>query len=365
MISGEGEVIWERQYYLQDHQVRGDVCSSGDGGCLIVCSSVAPSVNVPIVLWIRVDVVGDTLFTGTFSVPGYQTVVSAVAFAPDSGFILGGEISIPNQGSSALLIKLDANGHIEFWRTYRFSVEDDIEDITVLNDGTYVMCGLSDEMTTDPYHGIALRVSSTGDSLWAWSAPRPFIHEDRANKVIPTSDGGFAICRMYDPNLQLLRFGPSNELLWLSDCMFPAVYSYAGWPSVHQDTHGCFVLDVNCFFRDTVVDYPMVGILKTAADPVSVLERGHALLPYDLQLKIYPNPFNSTTTISLNIPSSARRITLTTYNLLGQVVREDRLPAAVEQISYHYDASALASGIYLLRAEAGAFSQTTKLVVMK
>jgi hypothetical protein len=82
-------------------------------------------------------------------------------------------------------------------------------------------------------------------------------------------------------------------------------------------------------------------------------------------LLAYPNPFNSTTTISLNVPLSARRVTLTTYNLLGQVVREDRLPAAVGQMVYHYDASALASGIYLLRAEAGALSQTAKLVVMK
>ena len=80
---------------------------------------------------------------------------------------------------------------------------------------------------------------------------------------------------------------------------------------------------------------------------------------------IFPNPFNSTTTISLNIPLATRHVTLTTFNLLGQVVREDRLPASVGQIVYHYDAAALASGIYLLRAEAGRFSSTQKIVLLR
>jgi hypothetical protein len=88
-------------------------------------------------------------------------------------------------------------------------------------------------------------------------------------------------------------------------------------------------------------------------------------LPDQLAVSIFPNPFNSTTTISLNVPLGARHITLTTFNLLGQVVREDHLPAAVGQMVFHYDASALASGIYLLRVEAGRFLSTQKIMVLR
>ncbi len=79
----------------------------------------------------------------------------------------------------------------------------------------------------------------------------------------------------------------------------------------------------------------------------------------------YPNPFNPTTTINYTIPNRSR-VTLSLYNTLGQKVAQlvngDKDAGAY---SITFDASGMASGVYLYRMETGSFMQTRKLVVLK
>lgn len=66
----------------------------------------------------------------------------------------------------------------------------------------------------------------------------------------------------------------------------------------------------------------------------------------------YPNPFNPTTTISYQL-SSPGRVRLVVYNLLGQEVA--RLVDAEREAGFHqglWDASSLASGLYIYRITA-------------
>jgi glucuronoarabinoxylan endo-1,4-beta-xylanase len=79
----------------------------------------------------------------------------------------------------------------------------------------------------------------------------------------------------------------------------------------------------------------------------------------------YPNPFNPSTTIQYDVPSRTH-VVLMIYNILGQSVAE---LVNAEQNAGHYetrfDASALASGVYLYRLQAGSNVQTRKLIVVK
>ena len=78
----------------------------------------------------------------------------------------------------------------------------------------------------------------------------------------------------------------------------------------------------------------------------------------------YPNPFNPGTTISFALPV-AGNYTLTIYNVNGQVVNEvtGSLEAGVHE--YYWDASRVASGMYLYKLTSGAFSATKKMVLLK
>ena len=91
----------------------------------------------------------------------------------------------------------------------------------------------------------------------------------------------------------------------------------------------------------------------------------HPEIPQELALSVYPNPFNSSTTISLSIPLGVKRVQLKTINILGQVVQSTEQKVNAGHSTVHYDGSDLPTGIYFLQAQAKAFRSVTKLVVLK
>lgn len=88
-------------------------------------------------------------------------------------------------------------------------------------------------------------------------------------------------------------------------------------------------------------------------------------VPSELDVSVFPNPFNSTTTLRLNLPIGARKVTLTVSNILGQQVEHREIEVLAPQIEIQLTADNWPSGIYIARAEALNKSQTTKLVLLK
>ncbi|HCD52485.1 MAG TPA: hypothetical protein DEQ34_08560 [Balneolaceae bacterium] len=80
----------------------------------------------------------------------------------------------------------------------------------------------------------------------------------------------------------------------------------------------------------------------------------------------YPNPFNPSTNIEFKLGMS-NKVTLKIFDVLGRVVaillNEELFSSGVHTINF--DASGLASGVYLFRMEAGGFIQTRKMLLMK
>ncbi|MBL0062868.1 MAG: T9SS type A sorting domain-containing protein [bacterium] len=89
-----------------------------------------------------------------------------------------------------------------------------------------------------------------------------------------------------------------------------------------------------------------------------------SFVPTDFSISAYPNPFNSTLSISLTLPAH-EQVEITLYNLLGrevEVIHRGRLDNAT--LSYTVPPS-LASGIYFLRAATATQTQMQKVVLLK
>ena len=84
----------------------------------------------------------------------------------------------------------------------------------------------------------------------------------------------------------------------------------------------------------------------------------------------YPNPFNPSTTISYILPE-ASEITLSVYNLKGQLVRtlvEGLKPSGLHQVVWDGKDKLnrqAASGVYFIRLQSGKTSKTRKMLLMK
>lgn len=80
----------------------------------------------------------------------------------------------------------------------------------------------------------------------------------------------------------------------------------------------------------------------------------------------YPNPFNPSTTISFNLPNAAD-VTLSVYNVLGQrvatLLNNRKYTSGSHTLSF--DASNLASGIYIYRIQAGSYTSQKRMTLIK
>jgi hypothetical protein len=79
----------------------------------------------------------------------------------------------------------------------------------------------------------------------------------------------------------------------------------------------------------------------------------------------YPNPFNPATSIKYSIPENTN-VKLSVFNIKGELVNNlvEQLQIAGDY-SVNYNGSGLASGLYLYRIEAGNFSRTMKMMLLK
>jgi hypothetical protein len=89
-------------------------------------------------------------------------------------------------------------------------------------------------------------------------------------------------------------------------------------------------------------------------------------MPTDYALyQNYPNPFNPITTIKFDLPKDGL-ITLEVYDILGRrittLVNEHRSAGSYEQV---FDASSIASGVYVYKLQAGDFIRSKKMILLK
>lgn len=118
-------------------------------------------------------------------------------------------------------------------------------------------------------------------------------------------------------------------------------------------------------FTTEPLETPPAGLVPTSAgdDIGSDLQ---ADLPQAFALnQNYPNPFNPATTITYDLPQAVQ-VDLQVYNVLGQ--RVATLVSEHQQAgSYtvNFDAARLSSGTYLIRMQAGEYTFTRKMMLVK
>ena len=101
-----------------------------------------------------------------------------------------------------------------------------------------------------------------------------------------------------------------------------------------------------------VSDAPTSSIVETVSDDFRLNQN-------------YPNPFNPSTTITYVIPEQSD-VRLDVININGQRVAtlvDESQHAGEHRVSF--DASGLASGVYLYRLQAGSFTKTERMVLVK
>jgi len=117
---------------------------------------------------------------------------------------------------------------------------------------------------------------------------------------------------------------------------------------------------------DPNTDDDIIEILVNIDALATAIEQDPDAVPQTFHLHgNYPNPFNPETTIRFDVKERAR-VRIQVFNVLGQAVAtlvDEEMAAGVYRSVF--DARGLPSGTYFYRLEAGAFSETRLMVLLK
>jgi hypothetical protein len=112
-------------------------------------------------------------------------------------------------------------------------------------------------------------------------------------------------------------------------------------------------------------DWYMDDVMLTDAANVAVDNNARVIKVFALSAKNYPNPYNPTTTISYNVPLPGN-VKVSVFDMTGREIQTlvDRDHSQGEH-TVAFDASNLASGVYLYKVESSYDVVTNKMVLMR
>jgi len=118
--------------------------------------------------------------------------------------------------------------------------------------------------------------------------------------------------------------------------------------------------------KDSVTNNLLKIVPVNAVLFTDVNERTEGAIPYQFTLsQNYPNPFNLGTVIRFQVPST-KFVALKIYDLLGREVQtlvNEYISAGIYEVNF--DASSLASSLYLYKLTAGNFTLTKRMMLVK
>jgi hypothetical protein len=215
----------------------------------------------------------------------------------------------------------------------------------------------------DQWHVIAPQVTKIG-SIYHMFYTGFYDESDSRRKIgYAWSNDGIHWTKYDDPSTPYAPYAGSDPVIFNSPGQWDANLVEASNAILIGDS--LYMWYDGCRFPTST--YPwVIGRAASYYDPISGLDFISENQPTDFTLyQNYPNPFNPTTVISFQF-SVGSSVKLTVYNITGEEVAN--LLSASLLSGFHsveWDASNVASGVYLYRLEADGFVETRKMVLMK
>jgi hypothetical protein len=393
-----GDTLWTKTHGGSGDENAYSIQQTSDGEFIVAGQTNSFGFGNYDAYLLKLDTLGDTVWTKTYGGPN-SDFARDVKICTDGSYVLCGGLS-----GDAWIIKVNAMGDTTWTTTVTGPQTDVAESIYQTGDGGYIAVG-----ATDAAFGSAdvlmIRLNNIGDTLWTKTLG--VTGYNWAHSVIQTVDEGFALCGVTGGYAWILKTNTMGDTTWYTTIFGPLAniassicqtidgnYIVAGaaggdgWLS-KTDTAGSLLWsedwgdigdewllsvqatsDGGCvtagFTTSSSAGYRDGWILKIKPESSHLNKKNQKMHINSFNLhQNYPNPFNPSTTIEFDLPKTGE-VSLKIFNILGEEVVtlvSDRLSAG--SYSYEWDASNLASGVYLYRLQAGDYVQTRKMVLMR
>ena len=184
-----GDSLWTKTFGGNFSSSGYSVRQNTDGGYIIAgCTNLGTSVDVYL---IKTDAYGDSLWTKTFG-GSEEDYGYSVQQTNDGGYIIAGYTQSYGAGSrDVYLIKTDADGNQQWYRTFGGISYDEGLSIQLTSDCGYIIAGYTESYGTGICDVYLIKTDDSGNQQWSQTFGG--INAERGWSVQQTSGGGYII----------------------------------------------------------------------------------------------------------------------------------------------------------------------------
>jgi len=189
--DANGNVQWAKTYGGTDSDWARFVQQTSDGGYIVAGWTQSFGAGSRDILLIKTDANGNVQWAKTYGGTSYERAFS-VQQTSDGGYIVAGYTWSFGAGFSDLfLIKTDASGNLQWAKTYGGTGIDSTISVQQTSDGGYIVAGWTDSFGAGSWDILLIKTDANGNVQWAKTYGGT--DWDFAYSVQQTSDGGYIV----------------------------------------------------------------------------------------------------------------------------------------------------------------------------
>ncbi len=216
-VNALGNAQWMQTYGGSDDDYGYDVKITRDNGYLITGKTQINQNMGSDIFVIKTDSIGDTIWTRVIGGIYGDWGISAVVLDDNSAVIAATSESFTMDSTDMVVMKIEANGNINWFRTHDIRNFDDAKDIDIIyNNGFYLFGNTRD--TTESSMCL-LRLDNNGDTVWTRCFdPQITTGAYNAAEMITMSNDGammiFTSSRMGGSHINVMFTDSGGDTLW-------------------------------------------------------------------------------------------------------------------------------------------------------
>ena len=312
---------------------------------------------------------GELLWSSNFN---YQSdEASAIAIDNSSNVYVTGIVGERQNFTtyySIRTIKYNSAGVQQWVRIYGFTMNRcSAYDILINNDEYVIIAGYYPQSSnTSKSNYLTIKYGIYGNEYWNRSYDGAANDDDKAFSVKADNENNIYVTgqsetanNLYD--ITTIKYDASGILKWQKSYDGPIHSNDIGFKLVLDNSLNVYTIGYSMGYG-TENDFVLIKYNQNTVGIQNVAIQE----PQNYSLKQnYPNPFNPSSKLEFGIPELGF-VSLKVYDALGKEVRI--LVNEIKPTGYYtveFDGSDLPSGVYFYRLEAGEFSETKRMVLLK
>ncbi|GEM_PF-4824263 len=408
-LDAVGSIQWSRTVGGANLDIGNSIIQTTDGGYAIAGSTTSFGLNAYNAYVVKLNAAGNLQWTRTMGLPNMGGDGGSIIQTSDGQYTLFGTTSI-NSWQKMYVVRLDANSNLLWSKTIDDPVNAPIffdygAGIIKTNDGGYAVCGTTSHFgagqSGDMYivkfnqNWSTCAITTSRQSIVGTGgiigSPNPIVTGATVTVAsVSSSAGGGGILTEICIKFPLL---PKPIILGL----ISQVQTFINNGMLNEENGHSLLIRLDAAVRsidhghneaaidhlesfNNRIDYFIDSgrltedqgrpLINSANDAIRQLGGGESKPKQEVTKDFlleqnYPNPFNPSTNIRFQIPTDGN-VTLRIYDILGREVVtlvNEKLTAGEHEVMF--DASKLASGVYLYRIEAGNYTDIKKMLLIK